>query len=156
MKITEAREYIGSALTLKDTKELVTVVRLVGHNLVDVIGCITKTKMTVDANDLSVKTIHVVFSDRTGAHYTELRVIEQHVCGHILSGINAGKNVIRYKLDAQPYEIDIIDGESAGSNVATGTGIGDLWSHTNYGTFSKQDAMEYMASETSRIDTKYA
>jgi hypothetical protein len=54
-----------------------------------------------------------------------------------------------------PYEVDMWNRESSGSEDGCGSGIGDLWVWT-YATFKyKFSALRYYKKESSRINKKY-
>jgi len=53
----------------------------------------------------------------------------------------------RYKIEEDPYEVDIMRGEKSKKSDGYGTGIGDNWCWTYFSFFSKEDAEKYYQQE---------
>jgi len=98
--------------------------------------------------------IWIVISDRNGVE----KPVEYQVT-EIIEGVSIqlpiGSRVDRYKLDSSPFNVDILDGETSGKDEGYGSGIGDLWGWTNYGTLSKEEAYNYYLTELTRVTDRY-
>ncbi len=73
------------------------------------------------------------------------------------SGTKEEGDINRYILDDKeyPYEFDIAENKTYNINEGYGSGTGDLWSWTYYGTFNKEDAINYVLMERQRINLNY-
>ncbi len=60
-----------------------------------------------------------------------------------------------YFFNEAPYELKIILEDDFGEYEAYGTGFGDLWSYTYFGTFDEAVAKFLFNEETNRITNKY-
>ena len=97
----------------------------------------------------------VIFSTREGVMMKKLPVWEVKNGGRRRVNDGPWKNLIKYTFNEAPYEMEIADGELYGERDGYGSGFGDLWGYTDFGTFDEKIANELLEKETKRITDKY-
>ena len=60
-----------------------------------------------------------------------------------------------YEINTSPYQVWFNRTETTSEDELCGTGFGDLWSHTNFASFSLSEAEMYYQKECIRIETTY-
>lgn len=61
----------------------------------------------------------------------------------------------KYIFNEAPYELKIIDGDEFGEYEGYGSGFGDLWAYSYFGTFDEAVAKFLFSEETKRVTDKY-
>ncbi len=107
--------------------------------------------------DLGV--MYIISSTRTGAKMTELPIWDvqaggvkyKMVDGTLVRGIASKKYIFR----ESPFEMEIEDGKEYGEDHGYGTGQGDLWGWSHYGTFDRTLAEKLLDEENLRVIKTY-
>lgn len=106
--------------------------------------------------DLGV--MYIVSSTRAGVSMKEVDIWEVKN-GGILTRSNHGldeKTATKiYTFKEAPFELMIPDDRAFGENHGYGTGGGDLWSWSYFGTLDKEVAEQILHDESIRVTNKY-
>lgn len=114
--------------------------------------------------DLANGNMWIVKSTRTGVTMYELPVWEIRDSSFVRQSFDPIKgkatepkvvNQKTYILNDSPYDVAIEEGKTHGEQHGHGTGFGDLWSWSYFGSFDKEVAQKFYEEETLRVQMTY-
>lgn len=97
----------------------------------------------------------IIFSNRKGVTLRKLHVWDSKPSGTRTWSDGKKEECIKYCFNEAPWEIIKGVDETYSEESSYGTGFGDLWGHTFFGTFDEQLAQDLFEKETLRVKREY-
>jgi len=115
-----------------------------------------RKKGSLPEKDLGI--IYTFKSSRSGVHEIKESLIWKKCTSNgqtSLKGVTKNVTIQKYSLNESPYEIDIWGEDIVGEHSFGGSGFGDLWSYSHFGSLDKSALEEARVIEKQRIEQKY-
>ena len=106
--------------------------------------------------DLGV--MYIVFSTRAGVTMKTIdiwEVKEDGILTRYKDDTEEQTTTKKYTFKEAPFELIIPDDMPYGEDHGYGTGSGDLWGHSYFGTLDKEVATRILQDESNRVRNKY-